>query len=58
LSVSDVDEDHQELNGECVQFSKVTLNVDEEELEEDEEGGEEMGLESEDQTEFGDSNMS
>ena len=58
MSVYDVDEDHQELNGECVQFSKVTLNVDEEVVEEDEEEGEEVGLESEDQTEFDDFNMS
>ena len=53
-----MDEDDQELNGECVQFSKANLNVDEEEEEEDEEGGEEMGLESKYETELGDSNMS
>ena len=53
-----MDEDDQELNGECVQFSKANLNVDEEEVEEDEEEREEVRLESRHQIEFGDSNMS
>jgi len=52
----DADEDDQELNGVCAQFSKVTLNVDEEEVEEDEDE-EEVELESGDQTEFDDSNI-
>jgi len=39
-----VDEDDQELNGVCAQFSKVALNVDEEEGEDDEEE-EEVDLE-------------
>jgi len=30
----DIDEDDQELNGVCAQFSKVILNVDEEERDE------------------------
>ena len=51
----DADEDDQELNGVCAQFSKVTLNVDEE-VEEDKDE-EEVELESGDQTEFGDSNI-
>ena len=52
--IFDVDEDDQELNGACVQLSKVTLNVDEEEVEEEEEVGLELGG----QIEFGDSSMS
>ena len=52
----DVDDDDQELNGVCAQFSKVTLNVDEEEVE-DEEEEEEVQLESGGQTEFGVSNL-
>jgi len=52
----DVDDDDQELNGVCAQVSKVTLNVDEEEVE-DEEEEEEVQLESGGQTEFGDSNL-
>ena len=39
----------------CAQFSKVTLNVDEEEKDEEEE--EEVDMESGDQIEFGDSNI-